>query len=638
MKRVLILLALLTSFVTVDAQVRVPLWRIRTGGATNPIAASRLPTSTTTLPNTVWAAAGASTATMAASRPRCTTGTGTSVIAAYTGTAATINTAISGCDANHSVELGTGTFTLSTGVDFGGKSNVTLKGNGPANTILVFSDYATCGGIRGTVCVEASASNFTPSGEQNVAAWTSGYSKGATTITIGANTTGSTKPFVGATLILDQLNDADSDTFPDVWVCDTETVCSDEGGGGNAGRSGRGQHQQVTVTAVTDSVGGSCTGAEECTVTITPGLYHPNWRSGQTPGAWWADSAYITGVGIEALKLDAAAVSCGSPDGLRGVITFYNATNSWAKNVETDTGCRAQIMLFQAHHITIRDSYIHESHAYSSQCYGIEWYVSDDNLIENNIVHYVVGSLELNSGVGNVIAYNYLYDNHYTTSPTFMQAGNQQHTVGNNFNLIEGNDTQGLKADAIHGTSNWETWFRNRAHGWETGKTANTYPVQAYFGSRFFNAVGNVLGTDAYHTSYATTAHLKIYDLGADPDGGGPIGTDSNVAATMLRWGNYDTVNDAVRWESSEVPSGLSVYANPVPSSQTLPSSLYLSAKPSFFKSLTYPPIGPEVTGGDLSGVGGRAHSIPARACYDLSAKSSGFLTAFDGSVGGACY
>lgn len=627
-----------------DADQMLRRMRLGSGGVqivTNPIAAARLPTTTTTLPNSVWSDAGA---TIVTRTTVCVTAScNTMTAAGASATAAQINAAIASATANTVVKLTTGTYTLSIGLTFAGANNsVTLRGDGPANTLLNFSDNDACGGIRATVCVKPSSGNFTPSGEQNNALWTSGYTKGTTTITIGANTLGSTKPFVGGTLILDQLDDSDTDQYPAAWVCVTggaggTDICSDEGGGGNAGRAGRGQHQLVTVTSVTDSGGGSCTAAEECTVGITPGLYHPNWRSGQTPGAWWANSAYISGIGVEDLKLDASGVTCASPDSLRGVITFYNATQSWAKNVETDTGCRAQIMLFQAHHITLRDSYIHESHAYSSQCYGVEWYVSDDNLIENNIVHYIVGSLELNAGVGNVIAYNYAYDNHNTSAPTYMQAGNQQHTTGNNFNLIEGNHTSGLKADQIHGTSNWETWFRNRAVGWFTSQTASTYPVQVYKYNRFFNAVGNVLGENDYHTTYAGGSNLAIYDLDVNGCSSGCTAT-GHVADTMFRWGNYDTVNDANTFDAAEVPSELTSYANPVPASQTIPSSLYLSAKPGFFKSLTWPPIGPDVTGGDLAGLNGHAYSIPAKLCYDTSAKLGGFLTAFDGSSGGACY
>ena len=85
----------------------------------------------------------------------------------------------------------------------------------------------------------------------------------------------------------------------------------------------------------------------------------------------------------------------------------------------------------------------------------------------------------------------------------------------------------------------------------------------------------------------------------------------------MMRWGNYDTVGNATRFVASEVPSGLSLYSNPVPATQSLPASLYLAAKPSGWPaSIPWPAIGPDIMGGDIAGVGGHAYAIPAQVCY----------------------
>jgi hypothetical protein len=147
-------------------------------------------------------------------------------------------------------------------------------------------------------------------------------------------------------------------------------------------------------------------------------------------------------------------------------------------------------------------------------------------------------------------------------------------------------------------------------------------------GGRFFNLVGNVLGTNSYHTTYAALSDTSIYYLGVTDTA---LPNDPLVASTMMRWGNYDTVNDASRFLSGEVPSGLAKYANAVPSSQTLPNSFYLSAKPSWFGSIAWPPIGPDVTGGFDASTGNHVHKIPARVCYENSAKDgNGRLTAFN--------
>ena len=50
-------------------------------------------------------------------------------------------------------------------------------------------------------------------------------------------------------------------------------------------------------------------------------------------------------------------------------------------------------------------------------------------------------------------------------------------------------------------------------------------------------------------------------------------------------------------------------------SDHDLPTSMYLSSKPSWFGNIAWPPIGPDVMGGkDTSG---HVYDIPAKSCYD---------------------
>jgi hypothetical protein len=98
-----------------------------------------------------------------------------------------------------------------------------------------------------------------------------------------------------------------------------------------------------------------------------------------------------------------------------------------------------------------------------------------------------------------------------------------------------------------------------------------------------------------------------------------------------MRWGNYDTVNNGVRFVAGEVPSGLSSFANPVPGSQTLPASFFLDSKPSWFGTVPWPPIGPDVTGGNISGLSGHAYKIPAQLCYENVSTYTSFNA-------GSCY
>jgi hypothetical protein len=79
------------------------------------------------------------------------------------------------------------------------------------------------------------------------------------------------------------------------------------------------------------------------------------------------------------------------------------------------------------------------------------------------------------------------------------------------------------------------------------------------------------------------------------------------VAQTILRWGNYDTINGSIQWNTSEVPSSPpgNVLSNPVPtgctSSGSCPASFYLPGRPSWWpSSIAFPAIGPDVTGGNV--------------------------------------
>src|SRR5213596_311728 len=68
-------------------------------------------------------------------------------------TAAQINSAIAACPSGQVVFLSPGTYNLSAGIDFAGKSNVTLRGAGPDLTTLVFTGDVNCWGQSASICV-----------------------------------------------------------------------------------------------------------------------------------------------------------------------------------------------------------------------------------------------------------------------------------------------------------------------------------------------------------------------------------------------------------------------------------------------------------------------------------------------------
>ena len=120
----------------------------------------------------------------------------------------------------------------------------------------------------------------------------------------------------------------------------------------------------------------------------------------------------------------------------------------------------------------------------------------------------------------------------------------------------------GLNADLFHGSANAVTSFRNYFAGWEPGKTGGTFGFSIYALNRYFNMVGNVLGTSSYHSIYeiyppSFGPPTSIYQLGGgNSEGSIRIPADSLVRKTLMRWGNYDVVNAAVRWNSTESSPG----------------------------------------------------------------------------------
>lgn len=591
---------------------------------------------------TDWTTAGVSGGIPSSTWTRCTTGTGTAVLAS-TSTAAQINTAIAGCDANHYVELGAGTFTLTTAISWGntssGKSSVALRGQGPDQTKLVFTGSGNDCSVNGSQVVSFCG---TVSDDFNVGngprTWTSGFAKGTTVITLS----GSPLPSAGQIIKLDQLDDTADPGTTEVLVSGDNVGFSSEGLSGGRGSGGT-QRTQIEIKLVTNVSGND--------LTIDPPLRASNWRSGQTPEVFWSTTS-IKNVGIEDLSLDYTAASVGG-----AAITFYNAYNGWVRNVRSvNTGsattARAHILTDFAARITVRDSYFYGSRALSTDLstrYGVEAYLSSDVLAENNIFQHVPGPLIPATVIGSVWGYNYMTDQTFMSAQFNHIHPAEPHDGGIQLNLFEGNQGSGVYQDDIHGTQNLNTYFRNQWTGRDSSDRTNlTVPFVFASYNRFMNVIGNVLGEAGYHTNYAaygpdtTSCNLSIFNLPHQAICSA-VAPDATVKTSLYRWGNYDVVTGTVRWcgqsgntgfattcgSTSEVPTSLTKYSQAVPASETLPNSFYLSARPRLWWKVgsttpKWPIAGPDVTGGNVtSGTGGEssldghADKNPARLCYE---------------------
>jgi hypothetical protein len=583
--------------------------------------------------------------------------------------AADMNTSIATCGSGNVVYLNPGAYTLSGSI-VTSTSNVTVRGSGADTTSIVWSaTNSNCNGLGAVAfCIFNGDTNTYVGNASNAATWTAGYGPGITSITLGAMTAGGISSLhVGSLIVLDQQDDP-TDPGADIFVCQTSGSngsCSQQGANGTA-KAGRAQSQQVTVTSIS--------GNGPWTIGISPGLYAPNWSASRSPEAWWSGTLPVSGFGIENLTLDAHLLGDS-----QAIVEYTNVTKSWIKGIRSINGtgtrgaARKHVLVWQSARITVRDSYFYGSSP-TSEGYGVDFSsVSADNLCENNIFQHVAAGTLAEVSVGDVFAYNYAVDNYYDNGAPNWQGGDgTHHQVGDYYLLWEGHEGIQFNADSIHGTAFFITHFRNYLNGHDVAtevapKTQATWAYFLFSGARYFNLIGNVLGTQSYHVRYTTqsssttdcgnanTSYTSVIVLGYSDQNGinfsagcsqAPftIPNDMTAATTLMRWGNYvacsgDAACNAVRFVNAEVPSGLTNYRNTIPASQNLPASFYLASKPSWWGTMPWPAVGPDVTGGNVAGVGGHVYHNPAANCY-LNVMG-GLTNGFSGTLtfnAGQCY
>jgi hypothetical protein len=319
----------------------------------------------------------------------------------------------------------------------------------------------------------------------------------------------------------------------------------------------------------------------------------------------------VSGAGVEDLTVD------NSNSAAAYTIQFQQVANSWLYRVEAISTVQQMVRIFGAHRITIRGCKFHEGNPTSassgsgsygpSRGYGIKFenIPSSGNLIENNIFyHHSMAMADEGPFSGNVFAFNYVTAMYHADSGTAGEAMAALHGAHPFMNLWEGNYSDGkFGADSYWGSSSHNTIFRNRVAN-ETGFTNVNFIMDINGKSQYYNIVGNIFGKVGTETQYQfnnvdrSLSTKAIYSLGYTGAGdAGAAGNDPQVAATIYRHGNWDSVNNSVMWDGS----------NP---DHAIPSSLYLVSQPSWWCTETpYPPIGPDVSP--------MASSIPAKRIYE---------------------
>jgi hypothetical protein len=598
-------------------------------------------------------------------------------IAAYTGTADAINTQIKSCGASQYVLLGAGTFNLSSSIDFGHKNNFALRGSGANATLLVFSGASNVDCNLGSSTLIALCSTDKTDFWSNppVFRWTAGLAQGSTQLTLDA-TTGIVP---GSMLFLSQDDDGYSG-YPatgssvdnggyfvcaDAYKTGPTTGCSYNGPDGTypSPFTHRWQYEIVVAKAVNGNV-----------VTVSTPVRHPNWRSSQVPTAMLVQP--LVSAGVEDLSID-----LGGNQSVGYGIDIGYCDGCWVSGVAVKNIYNWAIGEQGSIHGQLQNNYIFNG--VGPDPYGMRLSTTADSLVVNNIFHHMRASLVFDQpDVGTVLAYNFSVNQWDGADAMFLAFW--PHSAGDDLELFEGNVSNGIVMDDSHGGHLDETLFRNFSTGWESCANGNcgtnvkdwgVTPMPWPYAMRYGNVVGNVSGTPGFHTVYENSAQggcannqCAIYDVGAvNPAATPPIPTDPLVGTTLLRWANWDTVTNATHFcgdssdtgwstvcaSASEVPTGAPVYPSPVPTKGDigagqgpLPASFYYASKPSWFGSVPWPPIGPDVTGGNVGQCSGTMNTpgqyagLPATSSSQCTGTS--LSAAWDGHVNAipamACY
>jgi hypothetical protein len=553
--------------------------------------------------------------------------------------ASQINTAVAGCAQGTYVLLNGTTFQINILLRLGGSytSNhnyVTVRGNGAQATKITY-------GASGGISVGANQT-------QTPITLSSSPAQGATSVTL------SSTPNVAAGQVawLYQCdngitgNPCASGSHTDnsgLYFCGYDSACNSDSGGASANATYP-QTQMVLVTSVVSN-----------TVHFTPGLYLGNWTTSQTVALGSNALTYqADGIGLEDLTIvQDEGVSTGVGLGtayacwIKGVRIVYMGSSSDNDISVSGVGSTAKNILVANNYIAGRpDGGIHEILGYGED---------SDSLIINNIIDggTMVGT---GSTSGDVIAYNYVRDTYYA-----QPYGNFQHQPGSSLTLMEGNEIPRHSDDDTWGSHSLNTYFRNNFKCWDppyAGQQAlQALTIESY--ARFENAIGNVLGSTlsgspvcAAYNGVSPTAYL--FKLGG---GNAPNNPNDTLAGTsVLRWGNYsictgdahcNTTGSGI-FNSADNPTSLTgaaaAYNNLATPSQTLPSSFFLSGKPSWFgacltwttfptacatvQSPSFPAIGPDVAGGRTDAAG-YAYDIPAATAFFNLPIDSAYQTSY---------
>lgn len=456
-----------------------------------------------------------------------------------------IQRAISACPAGQVVYVPAGTYRLNGALTI--TKGIVLRGAGPNATRL--KTYAAWHGIQlGDWPSAPTGVNISGS-----------PAKGAASVALASSGAFAAGDF----MVIDQVNDG-------VEVINVDDQSRDNGT--------RALSQIVKVTAVSGQ-----------NVTFDPPLYHA-YVAAQTPQVWKLNgsNAMTLYAGVEDLYLERV-----SPTGFEGYSNFkvLACAYCWVKNVESKMAQFRHVDFDRSFRCEVRDSFFNDgmNQGTGGFAYGVvAANRSTDNLIENNVFYHLRHSMVVKEGAaGNVYGYNYSVASYQ--GEDWLAADMNAHGAHSHMNLFEGNIGAKIYADFTHGSSSYNTFFRNNAVR-DSSALSVTNALRAVDVEKtqyYYNFLGNVLGKPgqswtAYEDGGSRSAGSDryVYTWGYFSDGA-TSSVDAKSKSTALRHGNFDYQSQSTNWDAANAD-------------HTLPSSLYLTAKPAFFGGLSWPTIGPD--------------------------------------------
>lgn len=585
-----------------------------------------------------------------------------STISSYTGSATAITDALKSCGQNQYVQLGPGTFTINSGqIAFPTSGHVVLRGSGANSTVINIAAGAGggCQVASALICIQSSDQPYFNEPPPTVYAINSGYSQGSTSLTLsgtsGINPSNPTILFIEqcesgltASSATGSCNGTETDNSQ-LFICSITynggAGCSIDGPGNQ--NTGRGQFEATVAASVSGNV-----------VTIADPIKYPNYNPSQAPRVWIQQP--IADVGVENITFDDSSGAVASP------VSFFGSYIWWVSGCEFKNWGGWAVEAMQTLHGVVKDSYFY--HSTGSDSYGVRFEGGSYNIVQNNIITQVFAPVVFDGpSSGDVIAYNFIINDNYQSD--FLRGSVFEHDV-NAFELYEGNVMTTQWNDGDHGTNNMITRFRNFLFGWEScangqcgsspSKDGWTNSAVDSYGDRYQNNIGNVSGTPNWHETYKSNGgglgggdEYVVWTPGPSQNG---IPVDQLAMSTSLWWGNWDPATKAVRWcgtssdtgwssicgSHSEIPTSAPGYPNSLPTvgdtaagQGTLPNSFYMTTTPSWFGSVPYPPVGPDVSNGNVGQCSGTLNTPGRYSGVAATSSSSCAGTSLASSWGG---